>query len=103
MATPGFVALMKMAREASGRNHPMAFSCWKQDTDFAPGLSKAGETDVVLQIKAGGKLHAITFGHPEQLRVGDVVLAIGADTNWYGNERIRANAIPMKSVSEARR
>jgi S1-C subfamily serine protease len=31
----------------------------------------------VLQIKADGKLHAITFGHPEQLHVGDVVLAIG--------------------------
>lgn len=30
-----------------------------------------------------------------------LVIAIGADTNWYGNERIRANAIPMKSVSEA--
>ena len=30
-----------------------------------------------------------------------LVLAIGADTNWYGNERVRANAIPMKSVSEA--
>jgi len=30
-----------------------------------------------------------------------LVLAMGADTNWYGNERIRANAIPMKSVSEA--
>jgi NADH:ubiquinone reductase (H+-translocating) len=30
-----------------------------------------------------------------------LVVAIGADTNWYGNARIRANAIPMKSVSEA--
>jgi NADH:ubiquinone reductase (H+-translocating) len=30
-----------------------------------------------------------------------LVIATGADTNWYGNERIRANAIPMKSVSEA--
>ncbi|MDX1913301.1 MAG: NAD(P)/FAD-dependent oxidoreductase [Saprospiraceae bacterium] len=35
------------------------------------------------------------------LRYDFLVLAIGADTNWYGNERIRANAIPMKSVSEA--
>ena len=31
----------------------------------------------VLQIKPDGKLPAITFGHPEQLCVGDVVLAIG--------------------------
>jgi NADH:ubiquinone reductase (H+-translocating) len=30
-----------------------------------------------------------------------LVMATGADTNWYGNERIRAHAIPMKSVSEA--
>ncbi len=30
-----------------------------------------------------------------------LVLAMGADTNWYGNERVRSNAIPMKSVSEA--
>jgi Do/DeqQ family serine protease len=36
------------------------------------------ESDLaVLQIKSDGKLPAITFGHPEQLRVGDVVLAIG--------------------------
>jgi len=48
--------------------------------------------------------------HPEQneiateignLRYDYLVLAIGADTNWYGNERVRANAIPMKSVSQA--
>ena len=36
-----------------------------------------------------------------RLRYDYLVLAIGADTNWYGNERVRANAIPMKSVSEA--
>ncbi len=30
-----------------------------------------------------------------------LVISIGAGTNWYGNERIKANAIPMKSVSEA--
>jgi NADH dehydrogenase len=30
-----------------------------------------------------------------------LVIAVGAGTNWYGNERIQANAIPMKSVSEA--
>ncbi len=35
------------------------------------------------------------------LRYDYLVLAIGADTNWYGNEQVRANAIPMKSVSEA--
>jgi NADH:ubiquinone reductase (H+-translocating) len=30
-----------------------------------------------------------------------LVIAIGADTNWYGNEQVKANAIPMKSVSQA--
>jgi NADH:ubiquinone reductase (H+-translocating) len=30
-----------------------------------------------------------------------LIIALGADTNWYGNEQIRANAIPMKSVAEA--
>ncbi|MFZ4635439.1 MAG: NAD(P)/FAD-dependent oxidoreductase [Saprospiraceae bacterium] len=35
------------------------------------------------------------------LRYDYLVLATGADTNWYGNERIRTHAIPMKSVSEA--
>lgn len=35
------------------------------------------------------------------LRYDYLVIGIGADTNWYGNERVRANAVPMKSVSEA--
>ena len=36
------------------------------------------ESDLaVLQVKSDGKLPAITFGHPDQLSVGDVVLAIG--------------------------
>ncbi len=30
-----------------------------------------------------------------------LVMAIGADTNYFGNENIRQNAIPMKSLSEA--
>jgi NADH:ubiquinone reductase (H+-translocating) len=30
-----------------------------------------------------------------------LVLATGADTNYFGNEKIAANVIPMKSVSEA--
>lgn len=30
-----------------------------------------------------------------------LVLAIGADTNFFGNEKIASKAIPMKSVSEA--
>ncbi len=30
-----------------------------------------------------------------------LIIAIGADTNFYGNENIRKHAIPMKSVTEA--
>ncbi|MCB0643804.1 MAG: FAD-dependent oxidoreductase, partial [Phaeodactylibacter sp.] len=30
-----------------------------------------------------------------------LVLAIGADTNFFGNQQVAQNAIPMKSVSEA--
>ncbi|RME96710.1 MAG: NAD(P)/FAD-dependent oxidoreductase, partial [Bacteroidetes bacterium] len=30
-----------------------------------------------------------------------LVLAIGADTNYYGNEAVEANAFPMKSLGEA--
>jgi serine protease DegQ len=36
------------------------------------------ETDLaVIKIELKGKLPAITFGHPEQAQVGDIVLAIG--------------------------
>ncbi len=52
-ATPGFLALMKMAQVASGRNHPMSLSCWKQESDFTAGISKMGESDIVLQVKVG--------------------------------------------------
>jgi NADH dehydrogenase len=41
----------------------------------------------------GTEIGALHYDH--------LVLAIGADTNWFGNERIKAHAIPMKSVSEA--
>ncbi|MEM9886638.1 MAG: NAD(P)/FAD-dependent oxidoreductase [Bacteroidota bacterium] len=41
-----------------------------------------------------------------QTTLGDMwydylVIAVGADTNFFGNERIAKHAIPMKSVSEA--
>ena len=35
------------------------------------------------------------------LRYDYLVMAIGADTNWYNNDQVRSNAIPMKSVNEA--
>ncbi|HNL39767.1 MAG TPA: NAD(P)/FAD-dependent oxidoreductase [Saprospiraceae bacterium] len=46
------------------------------------------------------KRNTISTGIGE-LRYDYLVVAIGTNTNWYGNDRIRANAIPMKSVSEA--
>jgi len=35
------------------------------------------------------------------LHYDHLILAMGADTNWYGKEQVKAHAIPMKSVSEA--
>lgn len=36
-----------------------------------------------------------------RLKYDFLVIAAGADTNYYGNEKIMQNVIPMKSVSEA--
>ena len=36
-----------------------------------------------------------------RLKYDELVLAIGADTNYFGNQNIRRNAIPMKSLGEA--
>jgi len=36
-----------------------------------------------------------------QLTYDYLVLAIGADTNYFGNQNIKRNAIPMKSLGEA--
>ena len=36
-----------------------------------------------------------------KLKYDYLVIAVGADTNYYGNEKIMNNTIPMKSVSEA--
>lgn len=52
-ATPGFPELMKLAQKASGTNHPWSLSCWKQDTEFQPGLAAHGENDHVLQVRIG--------------------------------------------------
>jgi hypothetical protein len=53
-ASPAFADLMKLAKAASGANHPLSLSCWKQDQDFSPGLGSAGENDTVLQVRIGG-------------------------------------------------
>ena len=41
-----------MSRKASGTPHPAVLSFWKADSD-APGFSKQGESDWVLQAKIG--------------------------------------------------
>ena len=51
-ATPNFDALVAMSRKASGTPHPAVLSFWKADAD-APGFSKQGDTDWVLQTKLG--------------------------------------------------
>ncbi|HKK77333.1 MAG TPA: NAD(P)/FAD-dependent oxidoreductase [Saprospiraceae bacterium] len=35
------------------------------------------------------------------LNYDHLVMALGADTNYFGNERIRRHAVPMKSLNEA--
>lgn len=52
-STPAFDALVDMSRKASGTPHPAVLSLWKADTDSAPGLSKQGDNDWVLQTKLG--------------------------------------------------
>ncbi len=36
-----------------------------------------------------------------RLKYDSLVICLGADTNYYGNEKVMNNVIPMKSVSEA--
>jgi NADH dehydrogenase len=45
--------------------------------------------------------HKTIYTNLGSLTYDYLVLAIGADTNYFGNEQIRRNAIPMKSLSEA--
>jgi len=49
---PNFDALVAMSRKASGTPHPAVLSFWKADS-AAPGFSKQGESDWVLQTKIG--------------------------------------------------
>ena len=52
----------------------------------------------VTQIEVQSKTVTTDFG---TLHYDHLVLAMGADTNFFGNENIAKLAIPMKSVSEA--
>lgn len=52
----------------------------------------------VDRIDPKGKIIQTNLG---SLSYDYLVLAIGADTNYFGNEQIERNAIPMKSLSEA--
>jgi hypothetical protein len=59
-------ALMNMTRKASGTPHPAVLSIWRVESDFAPGLSQAGEHDWVLQVAIGDiKLAVILVGKTE--------------------------------------
>jgi len=51
-ATPDFKTLVEWSEKALGAPHPCAFSMWKQDSEFKPGLSKH-ENDWIYQFKLG--------------------------------------------------
>ncbi len=55
-------------------------------------------TAEVLNIDSETQIIKTNFG---DLRYDHLILAIGADTNFFGNENIAELSIPMKSVSEA--
>lgn len=52
----------------------------------------------VERVDPKAKIIYTPIGH---LKYDYLVLAMGADTNFFGNEEIARNCIPMKSVSEA--
>ena len=52
----------------------------------------------VQRVDAAAQIVETTLG---SLRYDYLVLAIGADTNFFGNENIASKVIPMKSVAEA--
>lgn len=54
-------------------------------------------TEVISIAPEKNEIHT-TLG---ELEYDYLVLAIGAETNFFGNEKIASKAIPMKSVSEA--
>ncbi len=59
-------ALMNMSRKASGNPHPAVLSIWRVESDFTPGLVKAGEHDWVLQTTIGDiKLAVVLVGKTE--------------------------------------
>jgi len=62
------------------------------------------KSDIIIRL---GKVEAI---HPDDhtihTSIGSIsydhlIIATGADTNYFGNQQIASNAIPMKSISEA--
>jgi len=52
----------------------------------------------VLQVRHDDRQLDTTLGH---VNYDYLILATGADTNFFGNEELRKHSIPMKSVSEA--
>ena len=52
----------------------------------------------VTEIKTEEKRLITPYGH---VNYDHLVLAMGADTNFFGNEKLKRLAIPMKTVSEA--
>ncbi len=69
-------------------------------------LRKAFQGKTNIHIRLGEVTAVNTREHYISTSIGQInfdflVLAIGTDTNFFGNQRIMAQAMPMKSVSEA--
>ena len=52
----------------------------------------------VTHVDAGAKKVLTDYGH---CNYDHLIIATGADTNYYGNEQLERHTLPMKSVSEA--
>lgn len=51
-----------------------------------------------LEVRPGERVLVTSIG---ELKFDYLVIATGSDTNYFGMEKLRANSMPMKSVSEA--
>jgi NADH dehydrogenase len=69
-------------------------------------LRKAFHKSKNVRIRLATVQEVDTFGNKVKTDIGDfdyetLVIASGADTNWFGNQQLIENAFPMKSTVEA--
>lgn len=114
---------LKLARELSNKNYQVILIDKNNYHQFQPlfyqvataGLEPSSISFPFRKIFQKSKNVLIRVAeiiriHPDQnslesnigvINYDYLVIAIGADTNFFGNQRIMENAIPMKSVGEA--